>query len=129
MLASPIAIEMGLHSVEPFVFDPTAAVLLCPGVDARPGIADVDDDADGVVDNASELGAMYSDDVCLAPSDDGYEQALQSEPCKVISRGAYVAQEANESLDERPSRLVLSGECDGRRWERLVVSSPWVKQR
>ena len=101
------------------MFDPSAEVVLGPGDDLRPGKASVDDDADGVVDNSSELGAMYSDDVCLAPTDDGYSRALASDACKVISRGAYVLD--NGKSDDRPSRLVLSGRANGRDWQRMVV--------
>ena len=121
ILASPMAGEIGLQSAERWVLDPSATVLLCGGLDARPGKADVDDDADGVVDNASELGAMYSDDVCLAPTDHGYTYALQSEACKVISRGAYVAENAKKTRKEQPHRIKLIGQQGGKRWERLVL--------
>ena len=119
ILASPAAKEMGLENASRLVFDPAAEVLLAPGGDLRPGQAEVDDDADGVVDNSSELGAMYSDDVCLTPTDHGYSLARTNEACKVISRGAYILDDGKS--DNRPSRLVLSGRFDGRAWQRMVV--------
>jgi hypothetical protein len=51
------------------VWDPQAPVVGHPGLDGQPGIKNVDDDADGIVDDASELGALNSDDIVLAPGD------------------------------------------------------------
>lgn len=48
-------------------FDSDAIVYLAPGVDGQPGQAGKDDDFDGVADNAGEMGAVGSDDQCLAP--------------------------------------------------------------
>ena len=119
ILASPAAKEMGLESASRLVFDPAAEVLLAPGGDLRPGQAEVDDDADGVVDNSSELGAMYSDDLCLTPTDEGYSLARTNEDYKVISRNAYIFDD--DRSDDRPSRLVLSGRSNGQDWQRMVV--------
>ena len=51
-------------------------------------ILDYDTDGDGVTDDAGELGATYSDDLCVV-------EASQSPPCEikpsiVLQRGAYI---------------------------------------
>lgn len=51
------------------VWDPQAPIVGHPGPDGLPGIATVDDDLDGTIDNFSELGALNSDDIVLAPGD------------------------------------------------------------
>jgi hypothetical protein len=51
------------------VWDPQAPIVGHPGLDGAPGILNVDDDADGVVDDFSELGTLGSDDIVLAPGD------------------------------------------------------------
>ncbi len=77
-------------------WDTAAAVYLTPGADALPGVALVDDDGNGAVDDPSELGATGSDDRVVAP-----EQTLVTEPlpavpsapgesARVVSRGAMV---------------------------------------
>ena len=118
MLASPVANAIGLENVQRLVFDPDALVLLCPGDDQRPGKANFDDNADGVVDNLSELGAITSDDVCLTPADHGYDSSRARLDCKVINHGAYIADLGNER--NRPARLRLSGQLHGQAWERMV---------
>jgi hypothetical protein len=72
-------------------FDPAARVRLLPGLDGQPGTIDFDDNANGVTDDAGELGATYSDDLCVV-------EAPQSTPSKikpsvVLQRGAYIAAE------------------------------------
>jgi len=128
MLASPLADAIGLLRVEYWVFDPSAAVLISPGDDGEPGKAGYDDDADGIVDNRSELGAMYSDDVCLAPGDDGYEQALTDTRVEVVSRGAFVPLDlatADVSVDVDPTwRIKLFGVLDGQSWEQWAIPEP-----
>tara|TARA_R110002049_G_scaffold2750_6_gene22049 strand:- start:1959 stop:2525 length:567 start_codon:yes stop_codon:yes gene_type:complete len=132
LLQTPTAKALGVRRVTALVFDPQAVVLLCPGDDAAPGKARFDDDADGIVDNASELGAMYSDDRCLAPLDPGYDEALETPSCKVISQGAYVASELvpgqhahsddhtahDHTSPDHPPRWLISGRLNGRDWER-----------
>ena len=72
-------------------FDPAARVRLLPGLDQQPGTIDVDDNANGVVDDASELGATFSDDLCVVET--SQEPASQIEPSIVLQRGAYVTAE------------------------------------
>ena len=71
-------------------FDPDAAVVLTAGEDGAFGRRNIDDDFNGVVDDASELGAMRSDDRCLAPTDPGYPSDWHASETRVIQRGAYV---------------------------------------
>ena len=73
-----------------FRFDGTAAVIIDAGPDGQPGRKNADDNANGVVDDPREIGAVGSDDRCLAPSDEGYAEALQGDATVVISRGAMV---------------------------------------
>ena len=124
--SSSVARELGVQRVSVAVFDPDAAVLLVPGPDGRPGKIGVDDDADGVVDNSSELGAMYSDDLCLSPADDGYWSAIEDPAHRVVSRGAFVSVDDAVNLDtvnsaDREVRLTLFGSTNGTAWQQLVV--------
>ena len=48
-------------------WDALTPVFLKPGPDGQPGAAQVDDDGNGVVDDASELGATGTDDVIVTP--------------------------------------------------------------
>jgi hypothetical protein len=73
-----------------FRFDPHVPVLLTPGPDRQPGRSGIDDNVDGVIDDRGELGAVGSDDRCLGPTDDGYQQAQNAPQRRVISRGGFV---------------------------------------
>ncbi|MEM6980130.1 MAG: hypothetical protein AAF539_10740 [Planctomycetota bacterium] len=74
-------------------FDPEAAVWIVAGQDGAPGYRGWDDDRDGVVDNASELGAAWSDDYCVTalPTTLDFNQ-----PRRVVFRGAYVPVTSNK---------------------------------
>ena len=127
----PEIVRSGIDSVSLEFFDPRAAVRLTPGEDEQPGHAGIDDDVDGVVDNRSELGAMYSDDRCLAPSDAGYDEALSDARCVTITRGAYVPVDKNPESSGKRFRYVLKGTDRGQPWERMVYGkvkgeSSWV---
>lgn len=74
-------------------WDPEAAVYITAGPDGQAGVAGVDDDGDGVIDNLSELGATGSDDQVIAPQQPGYAAAAaaaEEGAVRVISRGALV---------------------------------------
>jgi type II secretory pathway pseudopilin PulG len=73
-------------------YDEGAPVVAFAGADGQPGVAGVDDDSDGNVDNASELGFDGSDDSILGPWDAGYGAAITntSNPPVFVSTGAYV---------------------------------------
>jgi prepilin-type N-terminal cleavage/methylation domain-containing protein len=51
------------------VWDPDAPVIAHPGIDGLPGLAGIDDDLNGAVDDLSELGAAGSDDLVWQPGD------------------------------------------------------------
>lgn len=85
------------RAVRSFAFAPSAEVVLGVGPDGQPGQANVNDNADSAMDDAGELGAVGSDDVCLAPSDSGYQVVAEDDRSIVISRGAFVEQpDAND---------------------------------
>lgn len=70
-------------------FDPEARIGVDAGPDGRPGIAWVDDGANGIVDDVVELGATGSDDRLIVLSGDEFAadpQRLGS----VLQRGAWV---------------------------------------
>jgi hypothetical protein len=90
-------------SPETFCFDPDAAIVLSVGPDRAPGRAEFDDNVDGVVDERREMGAVGSDDTCLAPSDEGYPAAIDDPDSIVISRGGFVPCESGED----PQRVRL----------------------
>ena len=110
---------IGVQSVTPLRFAPDAEVLICPGEDRRPGHARFDDNGDGVVDDSGELGAIHSDDVSLAPADEGYVLAARDDACRVISRGAFVPDDRGRKAIEL-ERVLISGSLDGQPWERIV---------
>ncbi len=71
------------------VWDELAIVYVSVGSDNQPGVATVDDDGNGGIDNFSELGATGSDDMMLTPDDPGYADAAASRIVVApLSRGA-----------------------------------------
>jgi hypothetical protein len=102
-------------------FDPDALVVVKCGPDGAPGVAGRDDDANGIVDDASELGASRSDDVCEAiPSSDDSSEALNpTQPRLVLQHGAFVdaSQEDLRRLPNQPPREIVVVESeDGQQW-------------
>lgn len=72
-----------------YLWDADAAVYVAAGEDAMPGVAEVDDDGNGVIDDSRELGATGSDDVMLTQLDEGYADAREGRVTALaISRGA-----------------------------------------
>ena len=72
-------------------WDAGAAVYVTAGPDGLPGIAGIDDDGNGSVDDLAELGATGSDDFVVAPGQVGYEQAAAGNIlARLISRGALI---------------------------------------
>ena len=71
------------------VWDPQAAVFVSAGKDGQPGMADVDDDGNGAIDDRLELGATGSDDPVLTPEHPEYASARSGRvPALLLSRGA-----------------------------------------
>ncbi len=76
-----------------------SSVCLDAGSDMRPGVAGVDDDGNGVVDDLSELGATGTDDQILTPADgDAYTVAVSSPSSRVVSHGAMLPIWSSDSL-------------------------------
>jgi hypothetical protein len=73
-----------------FCFGDDVPVVLGNGPDGEPGQAEFDDNLDGVIDDRGEIGAVGSDDVCLAPADRGYAAALRDPQSFIISSGAFL---------------------------------------
>ncbi len=100
-------------------FDPGAVVLIRPGRDGQPGVARVDDDRNGTVDDRSELGATHSDDVCsVEPAADP-----EDESTLILQYGAFVPTSPDQADGEtpQPMRAVVFGEsAAGERWSFLV---------
>lgn len=70
-------------------WDPQAVVYVSAGSDAQPGVAGVDDEGNGVVDDPAELGATGSDDEVLTPEHPDYPKAqVQALTAMRLSRGA-----------------------------------------
>ena len=103
--ATPIATER---------FDPDAAIVLDVGVDGQPGRAGVDDNFNGLVDDALELGAVGGDDRILTPLDPAYSVALAADSTRVMGRGAFVPRAESDDIDDANSREVRTAEIAGR---------------
>ena len=116
----------GVFRVERQVFDPDAKVILAVGADSLPGQAGFDDNFNGVVDDRGEMGAVGSDDLCLAPWNAQYQDwADCGNDVVVISRGAFVPiQQSGHVNSNQETRFLLygrSGEKSSRVWTRLVL--------
>lgn len=82
------------RTLTPFRYSDLAEIILGFGKDAQPGQAGLDDNRNGIIDDRNEIGAVGSDDVCLAPADHGYDQMHADPNTIVISHGAYVVGES-----------------------------------
>lgn len=107
--------------LEVWVWDAQVPVYVTAGADGAPGIAGVDDDRDGVIDDLGELGASGSDDRVVAPGDAGYEEAAAGEIiARVIDRGALVPVADSLVLDADAGETV---QRQSEVWLRLSGSS------
>lgn len=116
-LSQPHDVPSGIQ-LQPLSFDAAALVVVTNGEDDRPGRAEVDDDFNGTVDDASERGAFGSDDVCeVLASGQASVNALDSN-VTLLSRGGYVAAPttAHSIADDPPRRYIVSGGNDADRW-------------
>jgi hypothetical protein len=87
-------------------FDPSARVRLLPGLDGQPGTADFDDNVNGVIDDAGELGATFSDDLCVVEASQAPANPI--EPSIVLQHGAYVAADRRFTQPTRhPDRILV----------------------
>lgn len=116
---------LGVDRVEIQQFDPKALVVIRGGADGQPGVAGVDDNGDGLIDNRSELGATRSDDECVVvPSardaSVGIEEAEQ-EVTLVLQRGAFVpVTDPAELRTTKSRRAAVFGQSGGRPWSFVV---------
>ena len=109
-------------AVTPLYLDRDANVLLTPGADVAPGQVGLDDDRDGVIDNASEMGAVGSDDQCVAPWSDDYPAALANPDSIVISKGAFVKDApADDNGQAGDQRFLVQTENDDVSWTWTVI--------
>ena len=81
-------------------FDAQAKIVLGVGPDGQPGKAGVNDNADGQLDDAGELGAVGGDDQCLGPSDPEYRIVANDPRSIVISNGGFVAGRGGSETDQ-----------------------------
>jgi len=80
-------------------WDRDAIVYVTVGEDDAPGVAGVDDEGNGIVDDLSEIGATGSDDVMLTPVDAGYDDAASGKTVSIIlSRGAMIPVPPNQVI-------------------------------
>lgn len=101
-------------------YDPTAVVAILPGLDGQPGVAGVDDDGNGAVDDRSELGATHSDDRCETMSLTK-SKSISPKPL-VLQRGAFVVvNSASELLADAEQRVHVSLEIEGQVSEFLIA--------
>ncbi|MGB1925766.1 MAG: hypothetical protein ACPHL6_04505 [Rubripirellula sp.] len=102
-------------------FDPDAVVAILPGEDGQPGVAGIDDNANGVTDDRSELGATHSDDRCETMSS---REARQTSPRPlVLQRGAFVpVDSANAVLKDAEQRIEVLGEWKGKAFSFLLTN-------
>jgi len=100
-------------------FDSAARIRLLPGLDGQPGTADFDDNANGVIDDAGELGATFSDDLCVVEASQA--PSNPSQPSIVLHRGAYVGthQRVNQPA-HYPDRLLVVYEGHDKSWSYIV---------
>ena len=130
-------LDAGVQRVQVQRFDDQATVRLGPGPDGQPGQADGDDNFNGVTDDVSEMGAVGSDDVCLAPwatADWNSSEVakLNNDQAVTIARGAFVtaAQWSRDDDDDVQEllnhtspgmRLLILGRSGPSDWSRLIV--------
>ena len=93
-------LALGIEESEPYCFSADAAIILGVGADGQPGRAGFDDNLDGTIDDPREIGAVGSDDRCLAPADSGYDEMLSAPGTITISRGSVVPCESG-AMPER----------------------------
>ncbi|WP_146453635.1 hypothetical protein [Rubripirellula tenax] len=104
-------------------FETDAYVGVDAGADRLPGIANVDDGFDGVVDNPVELGATGSDDRFVVMTADQYAMAPDLLPL-VLQRGAWIGDDVVDSVvtSEVPRRQFFRFENRAGVWEFMKSS-------
>ena len=104
-------------------FDSAARIRLLPGLDGQPGTADFDDNANGVIDDAGELGATFSDDLCVVEASQA--SANPTQPSIVLQLGAYVGTHGRGNQPARyADRLMVVHEEQDKSWSFVVDRKP-----
>ncbi len=103
----PFNSDHDVRLMQLLAWDPSALVYVTVGLDMKPGVAAVDDDGNGVVDDRGELGATGTDDRVLTPGDVGYQDAeAGSVMAAVLSRGAMRRVEG-DAVIEGPGQVQI----------------------
>ncbi len=109
--------KLGVVSVAFEQFDPNATVYLRPGADGQPGVAGVDDNGNGIVDDDTELGATKTDDVLSVTAG----EIDTAGPILILQRGAYVPVSREVATSESAAwRAVVHGRAQGEDWSFLL---------
>jgi len=106
-------------------FDSQSLVVMRPGRDRQPGVAGIDDNANGIIDDAAEMGATRSDDLC------GVQPSRQANPAEaasglILQRGAFVPltpdsqHGASPGRAGQPRRAIVKGHFGEDRWSFLL---------
>ncbi|MEM9825981.1 MAG: hypothetical protein AAF958_05305 [Planctomycetota bacterium] len=98
-------------------YDPQARWVVGVGPDGKPGQANIDDGANGVVDDPGEIGASNSDDTFeILPSEDNdgvLSPTLDPSRYRVLSRGGFVEHRQSDAAagaKKIPERVTVLGE-------------------
>ncbi|MDA9857964.1 hypothetical protein N9D23_07570 [Rubripirellula sp.] len=109
--------RLGVVSVGFEQFDPNATVFIRPGVDGQPGVAGVDDNGNGIVDDDTELGATKTDDVLSVTAGEVDTEG----PILILQRGGYVPVSRQTATSESAAwRAVVNGRSQGEGWSFLL---------
>jgi len=104
---------LGVETIRFEVFDPEGLVYMQPGADGRPGVAGVDDNGNGIVDDNTELGATRTDDVLQVTSG----EITFDGPVLILQRGAFVESSRDAALmGNQPWRAVVTGRSNTELW-------------
>ncbi len=113
VLTAPIASSVVVATK---TFDPDAFVGVAAGEDGLPGIAGVDDGANGVVDDPAELGATGSDDRVLVLTADQYRDQPALIPL-VLARGGWIVADRADDVSRQPMRTFFVATSRNGAWE------------
>jgi hypothetical protein len=116
------------HYLDLQVFDSAAAVVMLAGEDQAPGVASVDDDGSGIVDDRSELGASRSDDLCVVLSAEELLALAPDLPRLILQRGAFRSVESKPTAKLPPTtkvRTIVYGRSNESPWS-YVKDGPFI---
>lgn len=109
--------KLGVVSVGFEQFDPNATVYIRPGADGQPGVAGVDDNGNGIVDDVTELGATKTDDVLSITAGEVDTEV----PTLILQRGGYVPVSRQTATSENAAwRAVVHGRSQAEDWSFLL---------